>query len=72
MQVNNAFNSAEDLVQYALGSMNAYSVRVESEDGNCGACYPGIIAQNHAEALFKYLKYHPEDAQHLLKVNLCE
>lgn len=72
MQVNNGLNSAEDLVQYALGTIQAYSVVVESEDGSCSACYPGIIAQSHAEVLFKFLGYRPEDAQHLLKVSLVE
>ncbi len=51
VDVNNNFNSAEERVQYALGSMQAYSVNVESKDGNCGACYPGIIVQNHARML---------------------
>lgn len=73
MQVNNGLNSAEDLVQYALGSMQAYSVSVESKDGNCGACYPGIIAMSHSAALMKFLWHYPKEAQdNSLQVNLCE
>jgi len=71
--IDNAFNSAEDLVQYALGSMDVYSIVVESKDGRCGACYPGIIAMSHSAALMKFLWHYPKEAQDsLLQVNLCE
>ncbi|KKL94799.1 hypothetical protein LCGC14_1861060 [marine sediment metagenome] len=73
VDVNNTFNSAEDRVQYALGSMDAYSINMEYSDGSGASCVPGIVALNHTEALIKYLKHLPPTSQdYTLKVNLCE
>ena len=75
MQVNNNFNSAEDLIQLALGSMNAYSVNMEYKDGSGASCVPGIVALNHTEALIKFLSWFSKIASqqdYSLKVNLCE
>lgn len=73
MRVDNSFNSDEDIVQYALGSMDAYSIGVTHVSLNYGANYPGIIALNHAEALIKFLKHCPKEAQdNQLTVSLCE
>ena len=68
-------NSAEDHVQYALGTMQVYSVLAEKVNTKLSgfANYPGIIALNEAEALIKFLHHCPEQAQHhSLKVSLCE
>ena len=77
VDVNNNFNSAEERVQYALGTMQAYSIGVESKDGSysySAANYPGIIAQNPAEALKKLLEHSSRIiSEHCtLRVNLCE
>ena len=55
VDVNNGFNSAEDKVQYALGSMDAFAIRATHISNNSGANFPGIIALNHAQALIKFL-----------------
>ncbi len=73
VDVNNAFNSDEDKVQYALGTMQAYSVTAEHIKGNCGSCCPGIIALDPAKALAKFLDCLPMNAQdHTLSVSPCE
>ena len=79
VDINNNFNSAEDRIQYALGTMNAYSINIESTNvvpsgvTPAAACYPGIIALNHAWALKKFLEHCPDMIQGFsLKVNLCE
>lgn len=73
VDVNNTFNSAEDRIQYAVGSMDAYSIKVDHKKLNCAANYAGIVAMNHAEALIKFLRHCPEQAQdHSIQVNLCE
>ena len=82
VDVDNNFNSAEDKVQYALGTMNVYSVTIEHTYKNkvvSGANYAGIIALNRIEALTKILhsiasaSFHLIDEQDLtLRVNLCQ
>ncbi|KKM78973.1 hypothetical protein LCGC14_1354560 [marine sediment metagenome] len=73
VDVNNTFNSAEDRVQYALGSMDAFSIMVEHTFYHNGANYPGIIALSPAEALIKFLKHCPKAAEdNTIQVNLCE
>ena len=40
---------------------------------SAGSCYSGIIALNEAEALIKFLRQQPKDAEgHTLRVSLCE
>ena len=71
VDVNNNFNSAEDRVQYALGTMDAYTISMESIDGSCGSNTPGIIALNHTEALIKFsrfLKIQQHEEDYSLKV----
>ena len=80
VDINNNFNSAEERVQYALGTMQAYSIGVESKDGSYSysvANYPGIIAQNPTEALKKLLEHLEHSSRIIsghctLRVNLCE
>ena len=73
VDVNNTFNSLEDRVQYAVGSMDAFSINLEHINLSCGACYPGIIAMNYAEALIKFLKHCPSEVKdYSIKVALCE
>ncbi len=78
VDVDNGFNSTEDCVQYALGSMDAYSVNMRYESDSCSnSCVTGIVALNHTEALIKYLlwwsklKIGPQE-DYLLQVILCE
>ncbi len=71
VDVNNTLNSSEDRVQYALGSMDAYSILISSSDG--AANYAGIIALNHTKALMKVMMICSDETQDFtLKVNLCE
>ena len=60
VDIDNTFNSVEDRIQYALGTMNAYSVIVEHICENTivgAASYPGIIALTHENAFIKVLKW---------------
>ena len=70
VNVNNNFNSAEDKVQFALGTMKAYSINFKHTDG--GSCCPGIIALTPGEAIIKVLKGCPMSHCGVLKVNECE
>ena len=78
VDVDNTFNSAEDKVQYALGTMQAYSVVVECKSS--GTSCTGILALNHMGATIKVLShYSVELSQDLLpqdtlktQVSLCE
>lgn len=83
VDVNNNFNNAEDKIQYALGTMQAYSVVVEhicKHTITGGACYPGIIALNCSEALTKFLHFYNnslnssthDDQDLTLRITLCE
>ena len=56
VDVNNNFNSPEDKMQYALGTMNAYSVSVKCKSSGSGCS--GIIALNHIDALIKVLSFY--------------
>jgi len=73
MQVD---NSKEDIIQYALGIMSAYSISVSSHSDSklsWAKCYAGIIVQTHVEALIKVLKRCPNDIQeNILQVSKCE
>ncbi len=76
VDVYNNFNSIEDRVQYALGSMGVYGISMEYTDGSGASCIPGIIALNHTEALIKYSRF-LKSIQHkgdysLKVVCLCE
>lgn len=60
VDIDNTFNSAEDKVQYALGTMNAYSVIVENIYKNTivsASSYPSIIALTYEDAFIKVLKW---------------
>jgi len=74
VDINNIFNSDEDKVQYALGTMKAYLIKFRNyyTSHDCGE-YGGIIAIDHASALIKFLKFHPEKVQdNLIRVLLCQ
>ncbi len=76
VDINNNFNSDEDCVQYALGTMGVYGVSMDYTDGSGASCTPGIIALNHTEALIKFsqfLKTIQHKGDYSLKVVcLCE
>ena len=82
VDVDNNFNTDEDKIQLALGTMQAYSINVEHICKNTivgVACYPGIIALTCTEALAKFLQhisiasYHSTYAHDLtVRVSLCE
>ena len=55
VDVNNVFNSAEDLVQYALGTMQVYSVVIQCKSS--GMSCIGILALNHMEVIIKVLAH---------------
>lgn len=73
--IDNAFNSAEDKMQYALGTMRAYYINVSTSDGSSGEGVSGIIAPNHTEALIKFFlnrDYSKETRDFSVYIGLCE
>ena len=60
VDVHNSFNTDEDRIQYALGTMQAYSVTVENVYKNTivsASSYPRIIALTYEDAFIKVLKW---------------
>ena len=78
VDINNTFNSAEDKVQYALGTMQAYSIVVKYQELYTivlEMCYSGIIALTPEEALIKIVSYRAlkDNLDHQrYEVSLCE
>lgn len=60
VDVDNGFNTDEDKIQLALGTMQAYSITVENIYKNTivsASSYPRIITLTYEDAFIKVLKW---------------